>query len=271
MAEVLFSTGVPAITEAIEQNLAELLFYFGAANNATITNTHRLIAVLSDSDDAFCNAVVHSRLTPERLDEEILTVLAPFQRRNVPMIWWLMPSAAPPELGKRLARHGLRYRGEGPGMGLDLTTLPRRRLAPEGLTVELVRTPAALREWLYVSNVAYGYAREPIEQSVIDFEQRLGLGEKQPYRRYLARLYGRAVATAAIFLGAGVAGLYNVATIPQARRHGIGSYTSFVALREARKAGYCVSVLMASAAGYHVYTGLGFREYCRIRSFAWRA
>jgi len=96
------------------------------------------------------------------------------------------------------------------------------------------------------------------------------LGDAGAASYYLARLHGEPVATAALTLAAGVAGLFAVATIEAARGRGIGTAVTMAPLLDARARGYCVGVLQASEMGYPVYARMGFTEQFRYHLYHWK-
>ena len=139
---------------------------------------------------------------------------------------------------------------------------------PPGLVVELVTDPETLREWC--AAMCAGYEMPAwFGETYYDCLINLGLEAQAPPRHYLGRLEGEPVATATLFLGAGVAGIYDVATIPAARRQGIGAVMTVQALRDARADGYRIAVLHSSAAGLSMYRRLGFGDYCSIGQYLW--
>jgi GNAT superfamily N-acetyltransferase len=92
----------------------------------------------------------------------------------------------------------------------------------------------------------------------------ISLGLELPYRYYLAYLNGRPVAASMSFLGAGVAGIYCVATVEEARGQGIGAAVTLAPLLEARGLGYHAGRLRSSDMGYNVYRRIGFQKVCSI-------
>ncbi len=175
----------------------------------------------------------------------------------------------PADLGERLLAHGFTYGSPEPGMAADLLALPEDRPVPAGLTIERVRDERDLALW--TRTLATGFGEGEREAAWVgEMYRRIGLDDRAPWRHYLGRLGGEPVATASLFLGAGVAGIYFVFTVPQARRRGIGAAITLAALREARALGYRIGVLGSSAMGYGVYQRLGFREYCAFGIYEWR-
>jgi predicted acetyltransferase len=68
-------------------------------------------------------------------------------------------------------------------------------------------------------------------------------------------------------LDSGVAGIYAVATIPEARGRGIGTIMTVMPLLEARQIGYRVGILQASSMGYSIYKKIGFKDVCKYRLY----
>lgn len=252
---------------ALEENLAAFVLQHSASPGVQSHDDETLAWVLTGIAEPFYNAVVRTRLAPAEADPAIAGMLRRFRRRRVPALWWVLPSSEPDDLGERLAAHGMTYRGEGPGMVADLTALPDEEPAPPGLTVERVRDVVSLMEWVRTNEAAYGGTVERVDLTYVQLESALGFGPERPYRRYLGRLNGLPVGTSALFTHAGVAGLYGVAALSELRGRGIGSALSRVALREAWALGCRMAVLESSPLGYPVYSRLGFREMCRLRSY----
>ena len=86
---------------------------------------------------------------------------------------------------------------------------------------------------------------------------------------FLAEVDGHPVATSSLFLQAGVAGIYNVATLEHWRGKGIGAAVTLHPLLEARQLGYQVGILQSSEMGYPIYQRLGFKENCRMNHYHW--
>ena len=82
-------------------------------------------------------------------------------------------------------------------------------------------------------------------------------------------LANKPVATSLLYLDGGVAGIYNVATLPQVRHLGIGSALTLALLLQARSWGYRIGTLQSSQMGLQLYRRLGFREYCTFQAYFW--
>ncbi len=77
------------------------------------------------------------------------------------------------------------------------------------------------------------------------------------------------VTSAAVVIGAGAAGVYNVATLPQWQRQGYGEAVMRHALAEVkREHGIDRTILQATPAGYHLYQRMGYRLVTKVAVYS---
>ncbi|MDQ4126709.1 MAG: GNAT family N-acetyltransferase [Actinomycetota bacterium] len=269
MAGILRDLSAVDLVRAIEENAAGFLLALGRAAGAELRDDGRVRWTIGNCPIDYHNAVVGAELTPEGADEEIEASLGRMREHGVPGSWHVGPSMRPSDLAGRLVDHGFEHGGDDIGMAAELAVLPEGVATPGGFAVERVRSEEDLAAW--VETLGSGFGEGPIEAEWVgEMYRRLGFGDEGPLRHYLGRLGGEPVATATLYLGAGVAGVYFVFTAERSRRLGIGAAITLAPLLEARDLGYQGGVLGSSGMGYPVYRRLGFEERCRIGLYEWR-
>lgn len=266
MSKVQKDGSTPALVQAIESNLFEFSLLFRRWPKAEVHDDPDMLWSITDIPFPMFNSVLRAQLNPGRIDEAIVQAIGRCKSRDVPMLWQVGPTTSPTDLGDHLLSHGFTYAGETPGMAIDLQTLNENSSTPDGLKIHKIEDPETLKIWNHVLTKGFDMP-DFIADAFLDFGLSLGFDAQMPMRNYLALLNGEPVATSSVFLGAGVAGIYNVTTLPEARRQGIGALITLVPLLEARSSGYRIGVLHSSEMGYKVYRKLGFQEYCRISDY----
>jgi GNAT superfamily N-acetyltransferase len=166
-------------------------------------------------------------------------------------------------LGEHFALHGFAPFGF-PRMAIDLLSMKEDVSTPSNLSITEVKDDATLKTWWHTVSVSFGMS--PRYKSDLSKWFDTGLDLKFPMKFYLGCWDGEPVSTSQLFLAGGVAGIYLVTTIPEARRRGIGFAITLRPLQEARKMGYRVGILQASRMGEPVYRRIGFQEFSRINT-----
>ena len=85
---------------------------------------------------------------------------------------------------------------------------------------------------------------------------------------FVGRLDGKPVGTSIAIRSPDASGIYNVGTLPRARRRGVGSAVTWAAIEAGRAWGYDTVVLQSSAMGLSMYSAMGFRTVAPYVVFA---
>jgi GNAT superfamily N-acetyltransferase len=265
VSDILKDVSAPALVAAIKGNLIEWWRHIGSSPRAEFYDSPELMWLLTGLPTPSVNVVLLKQVEPANVDMVIKERLAHCRSSGVTHAsWWLGPSMQPTDVDVHLVEHGLAHREGAPGMAVDLLGLNEDLRTPTGLTIEPVGDTEALRKWAHAGVTGFGQPETAVDAWIELFN---GLGFDLPLRNYLGTLNGQPVATSQLLLGAGVAGIYVVATVPDARRQGIGAAMTLAPLRDARAMGFRIAVLGASPLGLGVYRRMGFQEYCRMSHY----
>lgn len=269
MTKILEDLSPATLVTAIEENMFAFTPFSHGWPNTERYQGKELSWCLTNVSFPTCNTIFRARLAPEKTDKTIEYLMAKARRRGIPLEWLITRDTLPVDLGKYLVAHGFIQRGDGAGMAIDLLEMKEDSRQPVNLNITEVKDDATLKTCCRIAQVGFGAPDSSLPALVEWFTKDIEL--KQPVRFYLGSLNGKPVSTSMVFFAEGVAGLYFVATLPEARNRGIGFAITQKPLKVAREMGYRVGTLQASKMGEPVYRHMGFKEYCRISTYMWRS
>jgi GNAT superfamily N-acetyltransferase len=250
----------------LERHFAEIQALYARAAGGDVRDTGDVQLSGSGLPARVVNAANLARFTEEGAADGIAEVKAFFGQLGVPFRWFFGPTSTPSDLPERLEAAGLGQLSNTPGMALDIATMRDEPATLPGLEVREVLDASDFEAWLRVCVESFPF--DPVvAASWRAAHEPLGFGPESPLHNYVAWLDGRPVAVSALLHGRETAGIWNVGTLADVRGRGIGREATLAALRDARAAGYHLSVLGSSPMGLPVYTRIGFVEVCRIRHF----
>lgn len=258
-----------SVKAALKANWLSYHYHLWQAENVEMAVGPYLTWLVTEIPDHFMNVVVCSQLPEDDIEDIFEEAMAHFRELNVSRLSWLIEENARAEVVKsHLLAHGLTLRDSfAIEMAADLGALPDDIRLPDGLSIFPVENRETLQQWIRVASSGFGVA-EKYENAWCDIFDNVVFAP--PFHTYLAFLNGRPVATAQLFAYSGVAGIYNITCLPEARGRGIGTALTVTPLLDARKLGYRVGILQASELGLNVYRKLGFQEYGKLSVLAWQ-
>jgi len=210
------------------------------------------------------NGITCAQFSDARLGQQIESALAPFRQSETPLTWWVGPLSQPGTLGRALQAHGFIHNRDMIGMAAELSKLSQFTPPNLSYTFETINTQDGLADWMPLFSETFGIPADDIP-FVLDVFSQLVFSPDSEWRHYALRVEGRVVATGSLHLGAGVAGLYNIATRPNYRQHGLGTAITLLIYEEAKKLGYGIGTLQTTYPNaLRLYHRMGFEVYCKF-------
>lgn len=267
MTNILDDFSKNALLTAIEANLFEMLpILIGCLPNAVYQTGADATWFTTDIPFPLFNGVIHARLAADGVDSRVRELLVPFETAKKSMIWWTGPSTRPDDLGDHLQAHGLLHLDDTSGMVIDLEELNTGLLLNPAVTVKRVGSLNELEQWAGPFAANFEVPQKIVPQLCKSLAK-LGFDEQGTLHHYLGLLNGDVVGTSTLYLGAGVAGMYNVSTLSTARRQGVATALTLIPLCMARDRGYRIGILHSSEMAYKVYRRIGFKVYCPVSHY----
>lgn len=261
--EIVQGLDDPRLLEALEDNTYAAYVDYARNPASWVSETPSMLSFISGLPMALFNGIARARLAPDDLDAQITAALRPFRERSAPMFWWVSPTTRPPDLVDHLLAHGLARSGGMPGMAIDLDKMGTPPDASGAYTVAPVASSEDAEDWALAAQLG-NEAPPDFLPALREMVTRLSFGSEPRWTSFVGRVDARPVATSQLFTHGGVAGVYCVATVPDARRRGYGAEATRAALRHARDLGYRVAILQSSQMGQPIYEDMGFQTLIRF-------
>ena len=273
MNNILRDLTPSALIQAIEANTMESFETWSKWTKLEYRQDPEITWTVSDIPyfifNLILNLVPQTGSSPAELGPVVAAAISRAKSRQMPMGLWEGPSNPILNLGQHLEEQGWFHAATVTGMAVDLAELKELASPPPGLTISQLNNAETLESWCQIMTsvsefpdfAAAAWLEMYRDMEIIDHPQ---------WRLYTGTINGTPVSTSALFLGAGVAGIHGVTTLPEYRGRGIGTAVTSLPLIDARNQGYRVGVLFSSEMAVNIYRKIGFQEYGEGHIYMWQ-
>jgi len=189
-------------------------------------------------------------------EEEINQAIQYFSAKGLPFMWWTS--------AKILETKGFQFGGILTGIALDISqgVLSKPTTSPD-LKIKIVQTESELKTFTELAASAFAMNSKATEQWLALNDSVMKRGEQV---HFMAYLNGIPVGTATLSVSPSSAGIWNLATVSEHRKHGIGSALVYAALMEAKNRQYdqVMTILMPKGLAWGLFTKSGFKAVCEF-------
>jgi GNAT superfamily N-acetyltransferase len=201
-------------------------------------------------------------------DRRIDTLIEGYAKRNVAPLWIMHPSSIPTDLPERLQKRGYQEIEQAPCMARLLENLPESPPIPDAVEIREVTEEVDMIELYGLAAWRWGVPEE-FRPQLIEMIKKFNIGERGSNTRFwLAWKDGMAISKIGLYNGSGSAGIYAVATKPEARGMGLASILMNVVMQAAKDMGHKLCVLDSSPLAEKLYQRLGFINLAPLRLYS---
>jgi ribosomal protein S18 acetylase RimI-like enzyme len=253
--------------KALEENLWGLWSYFGRGPGCALHDEYGALWFETPIPTLPYNGVLRFRVK-DNVDRLIDRICKHYRKRNVPFFWVVHPSTVPSDLSEGLKKRALKEEDTASGMVANLSDLPESPPLPTGFEIREVDDEIAAS--YFYELIAWRWHIPPEAQPHLRAQNvvwQVG-APSSIVRCWLAWHEGTPVAKAALRIAGGAAGLYGVATKPEARGRGLARALTLEVFRAAREAGQRLGVLHSTPMAKSLYAKIGFKDVAPFRLFA---
>jgi len=260
-------TDLQEATARIDSNPIAYLIHLSHIPQVEFHEDKHLMWISTKAPVGLFNSVFNPHFESETdIESSISETVSRFTSRERSCIWWIGPSARPSNLLDYLAAQGGCLIQTIAMMACSLDSLPNQIAADPSTTMRSVRDHESLLTWVDIYCHSHGY-NEIVTKAWYELLSGLELTSGEPLQHYVGYLNGKPAVCASLFLGVGVAGLFNVTTFPEFRQRGLGGAITLYALIDAQKRGYRITVLGSSAMAHSLYSKFGFADYGEMLAY----
>lgn len=252
---------------ALEENLWSQWSLFGAPEECEFSRSPAVYRLSTPIASLPYNGVFRFCVRDEEADGLIDDLIREYKQRGVQHFWLQHPTAAPADLGERLARRGFVEAEVFAGMIARPHEIEPDGEAPEGVVIHEI---GAADEDAVVEMVATRWS-VPADAAryLVGFYRSARVGEADAaIRGWIASIDGHPVGKAFTHRHNGVVGLYGVSTIAEARGRGVARAMCLRALHASVMAESDRLALHSTPMAANLYRKMGFRDVAPFRLFA---
>ena len=265
-APIPFAASEHQLLKAIQQNFIEYFRPFQTLPNAVWHEDNDTTWIVVHGAPG--NHVLSVNLT-DNVDAHLQALLIEHEKVTGFMRWLPTACDTPTDLANRLEQLGLKRNNQGePVMVADLRMMPA--IPKADVEIIQVSTEAELREWQHATGDGFGSG---FEFAAIwgNTYLKKGLEPNNPFMHFTGYVNNKPVTSVSLLLAGGIAGIYDVSTIPAYRKRGLGRTITQHAMRIAAQRGYEIAYLRSSHEGFNVYRSLGFATQFNEVECIWEA